>query len=807
MRLAFRSLGKDPGFLIAAILTIALGVGANTAVFSVLKAVALTPLPYREPDQLVTIAEADGHTPNPQNVSFGTVLDWRRRSRSFSALSLYQDSGIRTVERGQSEILRGMRVNYDFFDTLGIKMLLGRTFLPEDDRPAAHHKLILSYRLWKRKYGGDPSAVGRVIHAADGSYTIVGILPADFHPLHMTNPGEVPQLFVPLGYDLNEPPCRTCRVPRLIGRLKPGVTAGQARAELNSIMHQLAREYPADYARDAFVVLTPFRDQFVGNFQAGLWVLFAAVGLLLLLACANVANLVLVRAIGRSKEFAVRAALGAGRMRIAGQILTESLVVALAGGAAGTAAAYWVTGLISRLGTSEIPRLDEIGPDAGMLAWGLGISAFTGILFGLTPALQASRTDLQSVLRAEAGATQSGSKRRFQQALIAAEIALAFVLVLGVGLLGKSYRRLLDVDLGYDPAHVLTMSLLPDWSRYDTDAKRLRYFEDVALRVRGVPGVESAAYASTIPLSHSDSRRLYIRDSAATGGDVPHVDAYFVSADYFRAMKTPLLRGRLIDARDQKDGAPVAVISESCARQQFPGRDPIGLQIQLDDRDEHAPWATIVGIAGDVHQYGLDKPPDAAVYLALAQAANPQGWGSLIVRCSLDLHKMERPVTEAVRSVDPALPIFHLQPMDAYISKSMAQRTFILLLIAVFGVLALTLATVGVYGVVSYSVAARGREVGIRMALGAQAGDVVRLILGEVSVVALAGLAAGLCVSMAGSGLLQGLLFGVSPNDWATIASAAALILAAALLAGYLPAHRAAGEKGRNERAGIFVPL
>jgi len=792
LRFAFRSLGKDPGFLIVAILTLALGVGANTATFSVLKSVVLNPLPYRQPDQLVTIAEADGHTTNPRNVSFGTVLDWRRRSHSFAALSLYQDSGVRTVEGGRSEILRGMAVNYDFFDTLGIKMLLGRTFLPEDDMPATRHKLILSYGLWKRGYGGDPAVLGRVIHSADVSYTIIGVLPADFHPLHMTNPGEVPQIFLPLGYDLSEPPCRTCRVPRLIGRLKPGVTAGQARAELNSIMRQMAREYPADYARDASVLLTSFRDQFVGTFQAGIWILFGSVGLLLLLACANVANLVLVRGIGQSKEIAVRAALGAGRTRIVGQMMTESLLVALAGGIVGTAAAYWLTRVIPRLGTSEIPRLDEIGPDVGMLLWGMGISAVAGILFGLVPAWQASRTDLQAVLRAESGARQTGSKKSFQQALIVAEIALAFVLVLGVGLLGKSYRRLLDVNLGYDPANVLTMSLLPDWSRYDTDEKRLRYFEDVAVRVRSVPGVESAGYASTIPLSHPDSRRLYIRGSALTGGDVPHVDTYFVSADYFRAMKTPLLRGRLIDARDQKDAAPVAVISESCARQQFQGRDPVGQQIQLDDRDEHAPWSTIVGIVGDVHQYGLDKPPDAAVYLALVQAANPQGWGSLIVRGSADLNKMQRPVTEAVRSVDQALPMFHLQPMDAYIFQSLAQRTFILSLIGVFGFLALTLATIGVYGVVSYSVAARGRELGIRMALGAQRSDVVRMILGQVCVMALTGLVIGLCIWISCSGLLNGLLFGVRANDAATVAGVAALIMAVALLAGYFPAHRAA---------------
>jgi putative ABC transport system permease protein len=789
VRFALRSLVRAPLFLAVAMATVALGVGANTATFSVLKSVALNQLPFREPDRLVWIAETDGRTPNPQNVAFATVADWRQRCQSFEALSLFQDLAVRPVEHGRTDFLRGLRVNHNFFDLLGIKMYLGRSFQPDEDRPDTNNKLILSYGLWKRRYGGDPSVVGRVIPTTNLSYTIVGVLPPDFHPLHMSNPGEVPEFYRPLGFDPDDRSCRSCRDLRAVGRLKAGVNVKQARAELNSIMRQLAAEYPADYAWDASVVVTSFRDQLVGRFDTALWILFGAVGLLLLLACANISNLVLVRAIGRSGEMAVRAALGASRWRMMRQMLVESLLVALAGGSVGTSVACGATRLIAHIGGQEIPRVDEIGPDAGMLLWGLGVSVLTGLLFGLAPALQASRPHLQSALR---GANHRGSRNTFQQALIVSEIALAFVLVLTVGLLGKSYWRLMEVNPGYDPRNVLTMSLLPASSRYDTFDKRLRYFEAVAQRVRSVAGVERVGYASTIPLSNSESRRLYVRERAAASGEAPHLDTYYVSANYFDAMKIPLLRGRFIDGRDRRRLAPVAVVSESCARTQFKGEDPIGQHVQVDARDEQAPWATIVGIVGDVHQYALDTAPDAAVYLGFVQAKEPQGFGRLIVRCAVDPELMRTAVTDAMRSVDPTQVVFHVQPMDAYIAKSVAQRTFVLALIGTFGAMALVLAMVGIYGVISYSVAMRTREVGIRMALGADAGDVIFMILRQVFGTALAGLGIGLCGSLLCSGALSSLLFGVKPTDAATISGVAALLCAVALAASYVPARRAA---------------
>jgi putative ABC transport system permease protein len=793
VRFALRALGKAPAFTAVAITTLALGVGANTATFSILKAVSLNQLPYREPDRLAMIAESDGHTTNPESVALPTVSDFLERSQSFEALALWHDFGVSAVEHGHTDPIRGLRVTYNFFDTLGIKMLLGHSFTPADDRPDTADKLILSYGLWLRKYGGDPDIVGRIVPELRGSYTIVGVLPANFHPLHMSNPGEVPQVFAPLGVDWNDHSCRSCRVPRLIGRLKAGVTVGQARAELNSIMRDLARDYPADYARDAFVVVTPLRQHLLGRFDTALWILFGAVGLLLLLACANIANLLLARASGRRVEMALRAALGAGRGRLVRQMLTESLVVAFAGGIAGIAAAYWTTRLISRLVTTELPRADEIGPDVSMLLWGLLVSGFTGLFFGLLPAWQVSRFDLQQAFRGATNSTHGHEKHNFLAALIVAEIALAFVLVLGVGLFGKSYLRLMEVNPGYDPRHVLTLSLLPGWERYDTDEKRLAYYAAVVTRMKTIPGVETAGYASTLPLSHPETRRLYIRERPLpANSDAPHVDEYYASPEYFAAMKIPLLRGRLLEEQDKRGLAPVALVSESCARKQFPQQDPIGQHIQMDDHDDGEPWATIVGVVGDVHQYGLDKSPDAAVYLAFVQAKEPQGWASLVVRSTLPPERIEAEVRKAMRAVDPTAPIFHLQVMAAYIAKSLAQRTFTLSLIGVFGTLALILATVGIYGVVSYTVSSRTREVGIRMALGADARDVILMILRQVSGKVLVGVVIGLGGSFLLAQVTSSLLFGVEATDLTTIATVAALIGGVALAASSVPALRAA---------------
>lgn len=621
-------------FTALVVVTLALGIGANTATFSVLKAIALNPLPYRDPDRLVTIAEADSHTPNPQISAYATMYEWRMGGHSFERLCMWGDYQLRPLRQGHADFLRGMGVNYDFFDMLGIPMRLGRTFTAEDDRPETANTLILSYGLWMSYFGGDPKVLGRNIPMANGdSFRVIGILPADFHPIHMSNPGEIPQFYVPLGFGPDDVRCHSCRERRVMGKLKLGVTEGQARAELDGIMRQLAREYPNDYAKDASVLLMPLHENLVGRFDDALKILFGAVGLLLLLACGNVANLSLARAAGRQAEMALRASLGAGRGRLVRQMLTESLALSLAGGSVGVACAFVVARVIAKTGASEIPRVDEIGPDLSMLGWGLAVSVFAGLLFGIVPAWDASRIDLRSVLQGVTTSSLPRAKHRFLNGLVAVEIALAFVLVLGVGLIGKSYVRLMGVNPGYDPRNVLTLSLLPRRAEIETAEKVAAKFDSVVNEMRAIAGVEEAGYASTLPLSHPQTNRFYVRGrGAGSKAEAAEMNTYFVSPGYLRAMKIQLLRGRLMDERDKRGAMPVALVSESCAREQFGGHDAVGQQVQLDAYDDKQPWATVVGIVGDVHQYGLDKAADPAAYFAYAQATNPQGYASLVVR-------------------------------------------------------------------------------------------------------------------------------------------------------------------------------
>ncbi len=542
-------------FTALVVATLALGIGANTATFSVLKAIALNPLPYRDPDRLVTIAEADSHTPNPVSAGYVTMHEWQVRSRSFERLVIWGDHALWPVRQGHPDLWRGVGVNYDFFDMLGVPMLLGRMFTKEDDQPETGDKLILTYGLWMSYFGGDPTVPGRTIPlAGGGTLTVVGILPADFHPLHMSNPGEIPQFYQTHGYGPDDLKCHACRGGRVIGKLRSGVTLAQARAELNGIMRQLAREYPDDYAKDLSVVLMPLRENLVGRFGGALKITFGAVGLLVLLACSNVANLLLARATGRQAEMALRASLGAGRGRLVRQVLTESLVLSFAGGMLGVACAFAVTWAIGRMGASEIPRIDEIGPDFSMLGWGLLVSVLTGLLFGAVPAWEAARIDLRSVLQGMTTSSLPRAKHRLLNTLASVEIALAFVLVLGVGLLGKSYVRLMQVDPGYDPRNVLTLTLLPHGA--DTAEKVLAAYDRVVNQMRTIPGVEEAGYASTLPLSNKAESSFYVRGEGGNAkAEAPQINTYYVSPGYLRVMKIRLLRGRLIDEGDSRGGA------------------------------------------------------------------------------------------------------------------------------------------------------------------------------------------------------------------------------------------------------------
>jgi putative ABC transport system permease protein len=598
-------------------------------------------------------------------------------------------------------------------------------------------------------------------------------------------------MYAPLAYALGQPnACRGCQHLRLVGLLKPGVGVKQASDDLNGVMRQIVSEHPTRYDSKASVIVQPLVQRIVGATRAPLYVLFGAVGFVLLIACANVANLLLARAAGRGREIALRAALGASRSRLVRQLLTESLMLALLGGAGGLLLARAGIGLLVAAAPREIPRLAEITIDLPVLGFGLGVTLATGLLFGIVPALRASRVDLNEALKDAGRATESGARHGLRSALVACELALAFVLVVGTALLGKSLQRLLHVDPGFDARNVQTMSVYLWGQRYQQPDAELDFYRRLGERLRALPGVESVAMVSTVPFNGFDRRGFHVQDRPlANPSEAPSLDHYSVSPDYFRLMRIPLKRGRLFGDADVAGSQRVALISESAARTLFPDRDPIGKQAQFGGRDEKRPWATIVGVVGDVRQYALDRDATPQSYIPQAQDLS-YGY-SLFVRTTATAPSLERDVRAAFQELDKTQPAPRVAPLDGFVSASLAQRRFTLGLLLGFGALGLLMAAVGTYGVVSYTVSLRIREVGIRMALGAQARDVLAMVMRQGAALAGAGLCAGLLASLALTRFLASLLFEVDPMDPATSLAVALLLFGVVLAASWLPARRA----------------
>jgi putative ABC transport system permease protein len=781
-RFAFRMARRNPGFTGLAVLALALGVGSTTAIFSVVKAVLLNQLPYGDPDRLVALSQVDSAASSVSDGMGGwTARELRTRAQSFESISLYGDGQRSLIENGESEVLRGMRVSYPFFQTLGVKPLLGRSFLAYEDRWPRANVVILSHGLWKRRFGGDLNIIGRALNLSTETYRVIGVLAPDFYPLRMSNPAEKPEIFLPLGYDPQEAStCRSCFGGSAIGRLKPDVSVDQARAELNGIMREVARQYPADYARDASVLVEPLRDRLIGPIQTALWVLLGAVAFVLLIACANVANLLLARATARSKEIALRAALGCGRWRLAGQLLTESLVLSAIGGAAGVLLGWRGISVLESLAPKELPRFDEIRMDATVLMFGVGVSLATGLLFGILPAWRVSRLPVRT-----------GTRGGLRNLLVIAEVALAFVLVVGTGLLGKSLLRLTAVDPGFDSHHILTLTPTAAGRRYATPQAMLRYYQQVVEKARAIPGILDAGMISNVPLSHTEPTKLRVEGAPSlSDSETPSADVFWASPDYFRVLKIPLKRGRFFTDQDGVGDPPAAIVSESLVKLRFPSSQPIGQRIRLGPQQERGPWFTIVGIVGDVRQDGLDREPDAAVYVP--QAVDPDHYTRLVARTAGDPMGFEKAVRAAISEIDPLQPVFHVQPMDDYVASFLADRSFTLTLIGLFGSIALLLAAVGIYSVVSYTVGLRTHEVGIRVALGAERLAILRMILLDVLVLLAWGLAAGFLSALALTRFLAHMLFEVRPTDLLTSASVALFLAFVALLAGYVPALRAA---------------
>jgi predicted permease len=794
LRHGARALQKSPSFAAIAVLTLALGIGATVALFSVVKGVLLNSLPYRQPERIVSLARGDSQTPHPTNVSYGEIEDWKARSRSFQQIALYRGWTPATSGDGAPEMTFGLRVTRNFFGLLGVVPYLGRTFLPEEDRPNSWHVVLLSYPYWVRRFGASPDAVGRTILLDQIPFQIVGVLPQTFEPLSFNDAGSPPDVWAPLGYDMSLPyACRTCQHLHAVARLQDEVSVGQARAEMNSISARLAQEFPADYAKDVSVTIWPLRESWYGRVQAALWLLLAATGLVLLIACANVANLLLAQTARKSRELAVRSALGASRSRIVRQLLTESILLGMLGGGAGILLAIWGTASLTKWASAQIPRLEGVHVDPAVLLFALTISTVTGIAMGLVPALQASRTDHRQAMQ-QTGRGVLGTQSGVRNLLAASEVCLAFVLTVASGLLLKSFVHAWNVDPGFTVQNLYEVNFSLIGPRYDDDKAVVRAQTEILKRVGRIPGIESAGLVSTLPIAGSygsfDQAGFVIQDRRIPDPQVPSVDRYIVSPDYFRAAHIPLLRGRLFTEADAAGENRVALISNMTARQIFPGENPVGKRIQLGGRHDDQPWAEIVGVVGDVHQYGLDMPTTPQAYELYTQF--PFNYATvLFVRSAVAPASLTNAIEEQIWAMDKNTLVFNPFLMTQILSASLAQRRFTISLLAGFGGLALLLAAIGIYGVQSYTVAQRTCEIGVRVALGAHATDVARMVLQEALVTATVAICAGWVVALVITQVLRSLLFEVNPSDPATLLAVSVGVLAVAAISAFIPARRA----------------
>jgi putative ABC transport system permease protein len=782
-RFGFRMLWKRPGFTTVALVVLALGIGANTAIFSVVDAVLLRPLPYPGADRVVAFTGVNppkGITSS--NMSAPDFDDWRAQAQSFEALAMYAATSANVTGGDEPERVASAVVMPDFFRVLGVGAARGRPLVADDAQPGGGLVVVISHGLWVRRFGADPGVVGRRIELGGRSFEVVGVMPAGF---------DFPQraeLWTALRLNTNEVP-RDDREFSIVGRLKDGVTLEKAQAEMDTLTARLAQQYPVTNTGWG-VRVERLRDNLVGRLRTTLFVLMAAVGLVLLIACSNVANLLLARAASRRREVAVRLALGAGRLRIVRQMLTESALLALVGGALGVGLSVWLTDLLVALAPAGTPRLDEVRADARVVLFAVGATLLTGLVFGLAPALQASRPDLGESLK-EGGRGAVEARSRVRSLLVVAEVALSLVLLIGAGLLVKSFARLQKVNPGFDPSNVLTMKLSLPGARYREPRDKAEFYSKLVARVAALPGVESAAATLSLPLGGSNYSvgRAFIREGRPLTPEESDNAAYSVATpDYFRAMRIPLLRGRAFNERDDADSPMVVVINETMARKVFPGEDPVGKRIRIW-RDEKFP-REIVGVVGEAKPEGMDAEPAFQMYVPVRQDG---AWNSLtlVVRAQGEPSSLAGAVRGEVRALDKDLPVYNVKTMGQVVSEATAYRRVTAVLMAGFAVVALLLAAVGLYGVVSYAVAQRTREFGIRVALGAQTRDILRLVLRQGGALVLAGVLAGVAAALVATRVLASLLYEVSTTDATVFVLVPALLAAVALAACLVPARRA----------------
>ena len=779
IRYAIRSLLKRPGFTAVAVITLALGIGLNSAIFSVINAVLLRPLSYADPAALITFRS---------NQSAPDLADVQTQSRSFTSLGGIALQALDYTAGGEPVQIQNGHVTGDFFETLGVQAERGRVITAGDDKTGQPYVVVLSHALWRRQFGGDPEIVGKTIPLSGNVYTVIGIMPAGFN-----SPADNSESWSPVHVsNALAASFRSVHFLRTYGRLAPGVTIDQARAEMQLIDKDLATQYPDDN-KMRNTVLIGLHESIVGESRRALLVLFAAVSLVLLIACANFANLLLARAAEREREFVIRAALGAGRWRLIRQLLTESVLVSLIGGAVAVILAIWGTSLLVSFKPENLPRLQEIGVDLRVLGFTFGLSLLTGIVFGLLPAWAAARGGVSEALK-EGGrsATAGGARQRLRGAFVVVELAVALVLLVGAGLLIKTFWNLRSVKPGFTADHLVTMRIELPEARYKEPDKQNRFRSQTLDALKSLPGVQ-AAMVSELPLSGDSLNHDFLIEGAPhiEPGAEPSLETRSVQGDYFRTMQIPLRSGRDFDSRDFVEKAPlVGIANEAMVRRYFPNDDPVGKRVRWA-RSSEVQWITIVGVVGDVKHFGLDLPEEPGLYSSYTQAPPWKRWMSLVARTQSDPSAMAQAIKEQVWKVDAQLPVTKVQTMDEVAASSFAARRFNMSLLALFALLALVLAAVGIYGVMSYAVTQRTQEIGIRMALGAQAGDVLKLIIRNGLTLTLIGVVLGMGGAIALTRLMTTLLFGVTPTDKLTFVAVSGVLIFVALLACYVPARRA----------------
>ncbi|MGH9718661.1 MAG: ABC transporter permease [Bryobacteraceae bacterium] len=794
-RHSLRLLARNPGFAATAVAALALGIGANTAVFSVVYGTLLRPLPYRDPDRLVFVWEhvkkfgLERNTPAP-----GNYAGWREQNRVFENLGAYAYGPFFdfTLTDDNPEHLEAALVTADLFPVLGVSPALGRNFLPDEDRAGARKVILISDALWRRRFAADPNIVGRSIAVNSEVHTVVGVMPPRFgYPLTQTN------AWFPIRFSNADLQNRNSHFLHILARLKPGVTLKQASAEMSTIAQRLETDYPQTNSGIGAVVV-PMKEQLSGDIRPALVVLLAAVGFVLLIACANVANLLLARATGRQREMAIRAALGAGRKRLVRQMLTESLALGIAGGTLGILAGAWGVELLlllvpKTLLLGVVPTTVSGGVNGPVLLFSTAIAIASGILFGLAPALSISQLELSGSLKeGSRGAGAGAARLRIRNALVVTEVALALVLLAGAGLMTKSFVRLTGVDPGFDANHVLTATLSMRGAQYDKPEIRHAAYKELLRRVESIPGVESAGVINLLPLTlRGGSGAFHVEGTAEPNpGQEPLANQRTISPNYHRAMRIPLRAGRFIDDRDSATAPLVAVVNETMVRRYFPGGDALGKRIRMGRASRYSQWIQVVGITGDVRQYALDTDPNPEIYFSHQQYnfGRPR-W--LVVRSSTPPPGLAAAVRSEIRAVEPTEPVDNVQTLNAILGESVALPKIEMVLLGSFSFMAVALACIGIYGVMSYLVAQRTAEIGIRVALGATRGSVLRLVILQGARLVGIGVAAGLAASLGLASLLSKLLFQVKPSDPATAVSVSLLIAAVAMAACAVPAWRA----------------